>query len=380
VLRWTAPGGDGREGTAAAYDLRHALTPIESESWDSATVVTGLSVPKTAGSTETFSVTGLVRSESYFFALESIDKSEQRSGLSNVVSARTRSLLRLTSSPHPSGAYDPDWSPDGERIAFIADWQQRFHGQVYVMTSSGGGTRRLTNVEEGARAPRWSPDGSRLAFGSRHAVGSQTVEDIAIVNPDGGGDATVIATLGNSVTISALSWSPDGTVIACALRDLLVLGPQIYLVEASGGTPELLGGGAGAIGLDWSPDGSRIVFASIENQDYGIWVLPATGGVPMRLTTSSTVEFAPSWSPDGERIAFTSSRGGTQQLWVMSTTGENLMRLTAETGDELSQTWSPDGDRIAFNRVSNQIFDIWVLYLDPAVASNRGRSGTQAVR
>ena len=99
-LAWTAPGDDGAEGTASAYDLRYALTPITAETWDAAIQVEGTPAPKLHGSAESYTVTGLEQATGYYFALKTIDNAGNGSTLSNAVSKSTASLVRLTSTPH----------------------------------------------------------------------------------------------------------------------------------------------------------------------------------------------------------------------------------------------------------------------------------------
>lgn len=85
TLRWTAPGDDGVIGRAARYDLRYSILPITANSFALATAVTGLPLPKPAGSVETFTVTGLLSGVSYYFALRAVDDAGNWSGVSNLV-------------------------------------------------------------------------------------------------------------------------------------------------------------------------------------------------------------------------------------------------------------------------------------------------------
>lgn len=59
---------------------------------------------------------------------------------------------------------DPDWSPDGEAIAFISS--RGGSSDVYIMRSNGSSARRITQDSAREATPRWSPDGRMLAFAS----------------------------------------------------------------------------------------------------------------------------------------------------------------------------------------------------------------------
>jgi hypothetical protein len=87
-LTWTAPGDDGKIGTAAGYDIRYAATPIDDEiSWAAAISAAGFPDPLAPGETETFVVTDLAPATSYFFAIKTADELENWSGLSNTAPA-----------------------------------------------------------------------------------------------------------------------------------------------------------------------------------------------------------------------------------------------------------------------------------------------------
>ena len=84
-------------------------------------------------------------------------------------------------------ASDPDWSPDGSRIAFARSetWPDHRHGRyVYTMNANGSGRTLLTNTDVSASDatmpmdsdPYWSPDGSRIAFD--HRIDGQSYSDI----------------------------------------------------------------------------------------------------------------------------------------------------------------------------------------------------------
>jgi hypothetical protein len=166
-LAWTAPGDDGADGTAFAYDLRYALTPITAETWDAALRAEGTPTPGFHGSAESYMVTGLEQATGYYFALKAIDNAGNVSALSNEVSKSTARLVRLTvtSQFFPQfGAREPDWSPDGQTIAFAADWEERWlHTELYLVPVSGGERAQLTYEPDYARYPSWS---RRMEHGS----------------------------------------------------------------------------------------------------------------------------------------------------------------------------------------------------------------------
>ncbi|HET9286282.1 MAG TPA: hypothetical protein VFO26_01875 [Gaiella sp.] len=115
----------------------------------------------------------------------------------------------------------------------------------------------------------------------------------------------------------------------------------------------------------WSPDGTRIAFASAREGSFDIYVMSADGTGTKRLTSSSAQDRSPSWSPDGSRIAFSrSSDGG--KVWLMDADGTDVRRLTDELAEEGEPSWSPDGRWIAYTHRApgTDVREIWVARPD----------------
>ncbi len=90
VLNWTATGDDGELGQASRYDVRYSTSPItDLASFNAATQVSNAPSPQVAGSSESFTVTGLAAENTYYLAVMAYDDGNNSSGLSNVVSATT---------------------------------------------------------------------------------------------------------------------------------------------------------------------------------------------------------------------------------------------------------------------------------------------------
>lgn len=118
---------------------------------------------------------------------------------------------------------------------------------------------------------------------------------------------------------------------------------EIFAIPDEGGKPKnLTNHPANDITGAWSPDGSRIAFASDRDGNYEIYVMDADGRNPTRLTFDiQESDKSPSWSPDGKQIAFAKGRF----IYVMSADGKNERNLT-EWG--VDPAWAPDGKKIAF--------------------------------
>ena len=80
--------------------------------------------------------------------------------------------------------------------------------------------------------------------------------------------------------------------------------------------------------------------------EYQITLLCPDGQNPTRLTTNSTVDDQPVWSPDHSKIAFASQRDADWEIYVMDADGGNQTRLTHTPGTDFLPVWSPDGSKL----------------------------------
>lgn len=124
------------------------------------------------------------------------------------------------------------------------------------------------------------------------------------------------------------------------------------------------------INPEWSPDGSKIAYASTEGGSLTIWVVDSDGdNRRMICRPESDYEYnQPTWSPDGSKIAFVSERSGANKhyICVMDLDGSNVVKLTPCIESIFNLEWSPDGSKIMYDsvaRVSGQRC-IWVMDSD----------------
>jgi subtilisin family serine protease len=103
TLTWTASGDDGLAGAARMYDVRYSTSPITEGNWALATPAVGEPRPQTAGSTEAFTLKGLERNTTYYFALKVRDNLDNESLLSNLGSAATLEGVTILADGFESG-------------------------------------------------------------------------------------------------------------------------------------------------------------------------------------------------------------------------------------------------------------------------------------
>jgi Tol biopolymer transport system component len=102
----------------------------------------------------------------------------------------------------------------------------------------------------------------------------------------------------------------------------------------------------------WSPDGRRIVYASMSSRCRGsgcqsdLYVIDRDSSRRVRLTRTPQHERDPDWSPDGSRIAYTRWDQDRPRVWVMAADGSGQRQLTTDPGSD--PDWAPDGNRLLY--------------------------------
>ncbi len=89
ALSWTTPGDDGMSGTASQYDIRYSTAFITEANFSAATAVASPPAPSTAGSLQSFTVSGLNSGTAYFFAIKTADEIPNWSAISNITTTST---------------------------------------------------------------------------------------------------------------------------------------------------------------------------------------------------------------------------------------------------------------------------------------------------
>ncbi|MGH7647894.1 MAG: TolB family protein [Gemmatimonadaceae bacterium] len=99
----------------------------------------------------------------------------------------------------------------------------------------------------------------------------------------------------------------------------------------------------------FSPNGTAIAFRRMLGQKNSEVFVAESGGHAVRnLTNSPAFDRWPAWSPDGTRLAFASNRNGPYQIFVMRADGTHIQLVAQTTGRGTTPKWSRDGSTIYF--------------------------------
>jgi len=195
------------------------------------------------------------------------------------------SLVELTRSGHDRG---PEWSPDGQWIAFLSDREgseekSEKPDQVWVIALHGGEAVAVTHGEEKVHAFAWAPDSRRIYFATRTPWTKERQEaykkdwkDVVEFRESERGDAIArveVATgavkpvAATPLRVKQMEASPDGKTLAfltdsVSERQEFMEAYGIYLVDAAGGEPrKLVQRPAVLDSLHWAPDSRHIFFS-----------------------------------------------------------------------------------------------------------------------
>ena len=240
------------------------------------------------------------------------DEKQQVSDLWIVPADGSAPPRRLTSSP--GGESGAAWSPDSTRVAFSARRGDDEVSQIHVIAIAGGEAQRVTSVSTGARAPRWRPDGTAILFTSDVYPGARTDAEnkaAAAERKARRHDARVYDRFpvrdfdrwldDRHASLFVQPLAPGATAVDLLAGSTLVASPGY-----SGQT----GSGSEQLSAAWVPDGSGVVFAAADNRDQAaradtvtaLWLVPAAGGEPRRLTSGQERFGTPTFSPDGRTL------------------------------------------------------------------------------
>ncbi len=224
----------------------------------------------------------------------------------------------------------PALSPDGKFVAFASGPTGRM--KIYVRQLAGGRTIPVADATPGDQHwPRWSPDGTRLSF--------ETGRAIYLIPALGGPAKPFVVPREPGPRLNAegsltdegpgyFTWSPDGGKVAYAA------GRAIEVRPAEGGAATRIATTEQPHSITWSPNGSHLAFvlgnAAFVYASYAVgnvapsslWIVPASGGRPERLTDAAALNTSPVWMPDGRALLFVSDRDGSRDLYRVEIGGD----------------------------------------------------------
>lgn len=232
---------------------------------------------------------------------------------------------------------EPSIAADGRTVVFQGyGTTLEDQSDLYVVRAASAPTRIPLPIGDIEYAPALSPDGTQLAYIRQGEDGNTQLWIAAL---DGTGRrmlSTVVPTV--ATANGTPDWSPDGTRIAWATGAPGAMRIAVIRIDGSGLQTVSAGVTGGSdIDVDWSPDGKRLAYVRTPN--------PATSDlVVLTLATGAERVFGysrrnrqPVWSPDGATIVFTSTMDQLDNSWELyqvKLDGTSLTRLTNDATNQ----------------------------------------------
>ena len=276
-------------------------------------------------------------------------------------------LTRLDSTRRENSHRWPSFLPDGHHFVFVARSAQAENRAIYVGSLDSGETTRLMSGTSNVLFAR-PPSGGSEGFLLFEHDGWLVARPFDSRRLEFKGDAVPIAPKvkgANPLEAGTFSASETGMLAfgggTTALR-------QLAWADRGGRPLGAVGAPGLYIGFDLSPDDKRVALdlVNLEGGGREIWQMELARGVATRFTVESSAELSPVWSPDGSRIAFATSRGwgSTDICQTLSSGAGRAEALLKSEHRELPTDWSRDGRSLLYERVGKDSkSEIWVLPL-----------------
>jgi Tol biopolymer transport system component len=211
--------------------------------------------------------------------------------------------------------------------------------RLEVLTVATGEREVVHAAKAHFEAPNWSRDGRVLVFNQDGRILTLGLRERVPRLVDTG-----FATRCNNDH----GLSPDGKWLAISDQSQEDGRSLIYVLPALGGVPRRVTAKGPSYWHGWSPDGKTLAYCAERGGEYDVYAIPVEGGEETRLTSAPGLDDGPDYAPDG-RIWWNSVRTGVMKIWRMDPDGKNQTQMTR---NEEYADWfphpSPDGKHVMF--------------------------------
>lgn len=289
----------------------------------------------------------------------------------------------LQLSPDSTVDWSPTWSPDGRFVAYAHETNGTH--RVSIVPSIGGrASQTLTYRRRDLESVAWMPDPSPRALVVSVQRRPHQAFGLSIHFPDSDSTTPLTTPPLWSTGDTEPAPSPDGSQIAF-VRGTVQDAEDIFVIPASGGTPTRVTSDSTSIdGLAWSSDGSDLLYAAERSGISGLWRVNAEGGSPtlIRAASEGTRFSHPTFSLESNQLAYT-QKSAQLDIWTLSRptpyeefTADPLLSSTQQDSDP---SISPEGNRIAFVSTRSGTPELWVAQADGSAPNRLTSLGERAV-
>ena len=214
-----------------------------------------------------------------------------------------------------------------------------------------------------------TPENVQLHAQGRIAFHSERTGDfeIWVMNADGSDAHPLTSAQGRDIEPA---WSPDGTRILFASARDDEDNLQLYIMDADGSNQHRVF--TDVLRWDnwspaWAPDGKTIAFQTnrdVMQNGFDIYLVNVDGTDERPFFVGKGNQYHPAWSPDGKYIAFVNDADGDAEIWVANADGSNAHPITDNYWDEAYPRWSPDGRWILFQSNHDAFWRLYIMRPD----------------
>ncbi len=243
---------------------------------------------------------------------------------------------------------EPSYSPDGTKIAYVAQPFPSGDYQIMIMNTDGTDQVDVSNNDGFYyQSPRWSPDGTKIAF-SRAPHDFSTSEALYTMNADG---SNQIALTDGTTSATLPSWDNTGTVLSFICGHV-----HICTIHSDGSNNHQITNNTDEyISASFSPDGTQIAYVHFDAYVQEVGIMNPDGSNQHLITNQNTSNGDISWSPDGTKLVYDNldAVNSTQRIYYMNLDGSGETAVTPSNTQAYFPSWQPspvvdsDGDGIS---------------------------------
>jgi Tol biopolymer transport system component/DNA-binding winged helix-turn-helix (wHTH) protein len=257
------------------------------------------------------------------------------------------------------------FSPDGRRMIFVR-WSEDVNKKLLIAVNVDGSEERVIlpiNPRYSIRAYDWSPDGKIIALAIKNDTGEAPGTSQIITIPAEGGQERAI-TAPQKESITGINWLPDGSGFITVAEDQATGLPQLWHLSYPGGQAARITNDASHYAnVSITADGGTMLARQVVVSQ-SLWIADSGDWNGSRKITTDTESYDDvSWTTDG-RILYSEGGNVKSDLWIIHPDGTGRQRMTDDQSQNRHPVMSPDGRTIVYISGRSGTHQVWRMDSD----------------
>ena len=268
--------------------------------------------------------------------------------------ATLQALVASSAPPLAASSATPSTStdqPNGHIVLTCQIYKYQSSEQICIMNADGSGYRRLT-TEDNVRHfyPSLAPDGRSVIYSQYREDNVYELYELTLA------DGTARRLTDRLGVLTGPEISPDGKLIVFMRWTVASNQDEVWVMNRDGSDPRRVFRGTGW-DPTWSPDGTRILFASDMDGSNQLYVVGLDGSGLKKITDLPALRGRSDWSVQNQIVTYSGDAWG-RELFLMNADGSDLHRVSPPGGNSQGPAFSPDGNWIAFTAYFDKMNEI----------------------